>query len=78
MYLYRCTHWVYVVLSRVRSLKSLILNVKLDEKRDYSAKKELTKWETNMKVNVESKTFRMRGQLIYEKYIKEEKQYGYI
>ena len=24
---YRCTHWVYVVLSRVRTLKSLILNV---------------------------------------------------
>ena len=75
---YRCTHWVYVVLSRVRSLKSLILNVKLDEKRDYSVKKELIKWEKNMKVNVESKTFRMRGQLIYEKYIKEEKQYGDI
>ena len=33
---YRCTHWVYVVLSRVRTLRSLILNVKLDEHRDYS------------------------------------------
>ena len=41
---YRCTHWVYVVLSRVRTLKSLILNVKLDEDRDYSAKVELLRW----------------------------------
>ena len=72
---YRCAHWVYVVLSRVRTLKSLILNVKLDENRDYSAKVELLRWEKDMKSNVESETFRMRGPSTYEKYNKEEAQY---
>ena len=51
---YRCAHWVYVVLSRVRTLKSLILNVKLDENRDYSAKVELLRWEKNMKETIEN------------------------
>ena len=74
---YQCTHWVYVVLSRVRTLKSLILNVKLDENRDYSAKKELLRWEKDLKENVESKTFEMRGASTYEKYNKEEAQYKY-
>ena len=74
---YRCTHWVYVVLSRVRTLKSLILNVKLDEDRDYSAKVELLRWEKNIKESVERETFRMRGSLSYEKYNEEEEQYKY-
>ena len=38
---YGCTHWVYVVLSRVRQLKSLVLNEKLDIHREYKAKEEL-------------------------------------
>ena len=38
---YRYKQWVYLVLSQVRTLKSLILNVRLDEGRDYSAKDEL-------------------------------------
>ena len=42
---YCCTHWVYAVLSRVRTLRSLILNVKLDEHWDYSAKEALLRWE---------------------------------
>ena len=42
---YQCTHWVYVVLSQVRSLRSLILNVQLDENCNYSAKEELLRWE---------------------------------
>ena len=73
---YRCTHWVYVVLSRVRTLRSLILNVKLDEHRDYSAKEELLRWEKDMKANIESESFRLRGQSVYERYIKEEEQYN--
>ena len=51
--------------------------MKLDENRDYSAKKELLRWEKDMKENVESKTFEMRGPSIYEKYNKEEAQYKY-
>ena len=58
---YRCTHWVYVVLSRVRTLKSLILNVKLDENRDYSAKQELLRWEKDLKESVESKHLKLEG-----------------
>ena len=73
---YRCKHWVYVVLSRVRTLRSLILNVKLDEDRDYSAKKELLRWEEDMKANVESESFRLRGQTVFERYKEEEEQYN--
>ena len=62
-------------MSRVRTLKSLILNVKLDENRDYNAKAELLKWEKNIKSNVESETFRMRGPSTYGRYNKEEAQY---
>ena len=56
-------------------VKTLILNVRLDENRDYSAKKELLRWEKDLKENVESKTFEMRGASTYEKYKKEETQY---
>ena len=38
-------HWIYVVLSRVRKLNSLILNEKLDEYRSYQANDELVRWE---------------------------------
>ena len=74
---YRCPHWVYVVLSRVKTLNSLILNVKLDQNRDYSANIELLRWEKNMKEDLEAKTFKMRGTLSYEKYNREEEQYKY-
>ena len=72
---YRCAHWVYVVLSRVRQLNNLVLNVKLDPNRDYSARDELVRWERYIKDNVESETFKMRGPLAYEKYKEEEDKY---
>jgi len=46
---YQCTHWIYVVLSQVRTLRSLILNVKLVEHCDYNPKEELLRWEKDMK-----------------------------
>ena len=49
--------------------------MRLDENRDYSAKKELLRWGKGLKENVESKTFEMRGASTYEKYKKEETQY---
>ena len=58
---YGCTYWVYVVLSRVKKLKYLILNEKLDVHRSFEAKKELVRWGKHMKVNIETKTFRIRG-----------------
>ena len=74
---YWCTHWVYVVLSRVRRLESLVLNAKLDEHQDYSAKGELLRWEKDIKGNVESEPFRLRGQSVYDRYNTEEEQYSY-
>ena len=73
---YRCAHWVYVVLSRVRQLNNLVLNVRLDPNRDYSAREELVRWERYIKNNVESETFKMQGPLAYEQYKKEEEQYN--
>ena len=72
---YRCPHWVYVVLSRVRCLKSLVLNAKLDPGRDYTAKEELVRWESHMRENIEMETFKIRGEIDYEQYIKEEEKY---
>ena len=72
---YRCAHWVYVVLSRVRELNNLVLNVKLDPNRDYSARDEFVRWERYIKDNVESETFKMRGHSTYEKYREEEDKY---
>ena len=37
-------HWAYVVLSRVRTLNSLVLNAILDKIRHYSANSELVRW----------------------------------
>ena len=50
--------------------------MKLDEDWDYSAKKELLRWEKDMKANVESESFRLRGQTVFERYNKEEEQYN--
>ena len=51
---YRCTHWIYVVLSRIRQFNNLILNKKLDIHRNYKAKPELVRWEKDMKTNIEA------------------------
>ena len=72
---YNCTHWVYVVLSRVRQLDNLILNQKIDIHRNYKAKPELVRWEKDMKNNIEAYTFKDRGKSDYEEYLKEEEKY---
>ena len=73
---YKCPHWVYVVLSRVITLKSLILNEKLDVHRNFEARKDLVRWETSMKADIETKTFRIRGKSQLEEYMKEEIKYN--
>ena len=65
---YQCTHWVYVVLSRVKELNNLVLNEKLHIHRDYKAKVELVRWEQDMKCNIEKITFKDRGIQDYEQY----------
>ena len=73
---YKCPHWVYVVLSRVITLKSLILNEKLDVHRNFEARKDLVRWGKSMKADIETKTFRIRGKSQLEEYMKEELQYN--
>ena len=55
---YRCAHWTYVVLSRVKSLNNLALNEKLDIHRKYEAKPKLVSWEQNVKDTIEKKNYR--------------------
>ena len=69
---------MYVVLSRVITLKSLILNDKLDVCRNFEARKDLVRWETSVKADIETKTFRIRGESDLEEYMKEELQYIHI
>ena len=69
-------HWIYVVLSRVKMLNSLILNEKLNEYRDYSANSELVRWETNIKERIEKQTFKHRGKSDYNTYLEEETKYN--
>ena len=66
-------HWVYIVLSRVRSLISLVLNKKLDESRSYKPNSSVMRWERITKEEVEKRTFRERGNEDYRKYLIEEK-----
>ena len=46
-------HWIYVVLSRVRTLNSLVLNEKLNINREYTANRELVRWEARIKETIE-------------------------
>ena len=46
-------NWVYVVLSRIKRLKGLILKQKLDVARDFSCDPVLLRWEKNEKYNRE-------------------------
>ena len=73
---YKCPHWVYVVLPRVITLKSLILNRRLDVHRNFEARKDLLRWGESMKADIETKTFRIRGKSDLEEYMKEESQYN--
>ena len=74
---YRYPHWVYVVLSRVTTLKGLILNEKLDEDRNYEANQELCRWEADIKKRCETATFRSRGEEDLQKYLEEELKYNF-
>ena len=69
---YSIPHWIYVVLSRVTSLKSLVLNEKLDESKSYEPNAKVLKWEKFIKEKVEQKSFKDRGSQDYEQYLSEE------
>ena len=65
-------HWAYVVLSKVRTLNSLILNAILDKNRYYSANSELVRWERNIRKWFEERTFQDRCKYIYDRYLEKE------
>ena len=71
---YSCPNWVYVILSRVRTLAGLVFNVPLDENNDYTPKPELVRWEENIKNTVERPLFEQRGEL--EEYLEDERKYA--
>ena len=65
---------VYVVLSRVKTLKGLVLCQLLDINRDYSCDKKLLKWEKKLRNKYEKALFKLRGE--FEEYIVEEEEYA--
>ena len=62
-------------LSEFSSVYELRMYLASKTESSYNAKVELLKWEKDIKSNVESETFRMRGPSTYETYNKEEAQY---
>ena len=71
---YAIKNWVYVVLSRVKTLKGLVLCKPLDIDRDYSCDQKLLDWENNLRIEKEKKLFELRGEL--EQYEEEEREFG--
>ena len=71
---YAIKNWVYVVLSRVKTLKGLVLCKPLDIDRDYSCDQKLLDWENNLRIEKEKKLFELRGEL--EQYEEEERKFG--
>ena len=71
---YSCPNWVYVVLSRVRKLEGLVLNIPLNATNDYGPNSELTRWEQDIKDRVERPIFGQRGDL--DAYLEDERLYA--
>ena len=71
---YSCPNWVYVVLSRVRKLAGLVLNIPLNATNDYGPNSELTRWEQDIKDRVERPIFGQRGDL--DAYLEDERLYA--
>ena len=70
---YRTANCVYVVLSRVKTLRGIVLNIKLDKTHKFTRDPQLLRWENKIKNIIERKTFEHRNQL--DEYIKEELMY---
>ena len=70
---YSKKNWVYVVLSRITSLRGLVLLEMLDDTRDFKCNNQLLRWEKRIKNSIERKTFEQRGLL--QEYLEEEKLY---
>ena len=71
---YTSPNWVYVVLSRVRKLAGLVLNIPLNGTKDYKPPPELTRWEQDLRDRLEKPVFETRGQL--DAYLEDENLYA--
>ena len=63
---------MYVVLSRVKTRKGLVLCEKLDSNQCFKVSEELTKWESDKEFGLETDLFQIRNE--YEQYIDEEQK----
>ena len=50
-----------------------VINEKLNSECDYKLNEEVVRWEQKMKKDIEYRTFRDRGDLDFEEYLKEGK-----
>ena len=71
---YSTPNWVYVVLSRVRTLAGLVFNIPLNANNDYGPKPELTRWEQDIKDRVERPIFERRDEI--DEYLEDERLYA--
>ena len=73
---FSCSALNLCVLSRVRTLNSLVINEKLNENKNYNTNNELVRQETRIKKRIEKKAFKDGGRSDYNIYLKEEKKYN--
>ena len=59
---YRCANWVYVVLSRVKTLKGLVLCAELDGESFESIDEDLDRFEEKMR-KIEKRLFEQRDKV---------------
>ena len=59
---YRCANWVYVVLSRVKTLKGLVLCAELDGESFESIDEDLDRFEEKMR-KIEKRLFEQRNEV---------------
>ena len=59
---YKCANWIYVVLSRVKSLKGLVLCAELDCESINKQDDQLDRFEANMR-KIEKRIFEMRNEV---------------
>ena len=73
---YSIPNWIYVVLSRVRTLKGLVFCKKLDENRTYPCDPSLLHFEQRMRNELEQQLFATRNEM--NEYLKYEEEYMII
>ena len=73
---YSIPNWIYVVLSRVRTLKGLVFCKKLDENRVYACDPSLFQFEQRLRNELEQQVFETQNEM--DDYRTYEQQYNLI